>query len=195
MRKAIIKRKTNETNVNINLNIDGKGKYKIDTPINFLNHMLDLFAKFGGFDLTIKASGDLEVDQHHLVEDIGIALGMAFKKALGTKKGIMRAGYFVMPMDESLAIFAIDVSGRPYLKYDVSFKDKKVGDLMSELIEDFFQGFANNLGVTLHVLLPYGRSDHHRAEAVFKAFGKSLDMATALSPKTPNKIPSTKGKI
>ncbi|MFH1642082.1 MAG: imidazoleglycerol-phosphate dehydratase HisB [Nanoarchaeota archaeon] len=195
MRKSIIKRKTMETSINITLNLDGKGKYSIDTPINFLNHMLELFTRFGGFDLKIKASGDLEVDQHHLVEDIGIALGQAFKKALGTKRGIARSGYFVMPMDESLAIFAIDVSGRPYLKYDVVFRDKVVGDLNSELIQDFFQGFTNNLGVTIHILLPYGRTDHHRCEAVFKAFGKALEMATSKNTKMQNKIPSTKGKI
>ena len=194
-RKSDIKRKTNETDIDISLNLDGKGEYNIDTQIKFLNHMLELFAKFGGFDLTVKAKGDLEVDQHHLIEDIGIVLGQAFKKALGAKKGIQRSGYFVMPMDESLAIFAIDVSGRPYLKYDVAFKDKLIGDLNAELVQDFFQGFVNNLSVTIHILLPYGRTDHHRCEAVFKAFGKAMDMATALSQKIPDKIPSTKGRI
>jgi imidazoleglycerol-phosphate dehydratase len=194
-RKAEIKRKTNETNIELSLNIDGKGKYNIKTPINFLNHMLELFARFGGFDLKIKADGDLKVDQHHLVEDVGIALGQAFKKALGSKKGLQRSGYFVQPMDESLAIFAIDISGRPYLRFDAEFKEKMIGDLKSELIQDFFEGFTNNLAVALHILLPYGRTDHHRAEAVFKAFGKAMDMATSLSLKVPDKIPSTKGKI
>jgi len=194
-RKAEIKRKTNETDIKITLNIDGTGKYNIKTPINFLNHMLELFARFGGFDLKIKADGDLKVDQHHLVEDIGIVLGKTFKKALGDKKGIERSGYFVQPMDESLAIFAIDISGRPYLKFDVEFNDKLIGDLNSELIQDFFEGFANNLGVAVHILLQYGRTDHHRAEAVFKAFGKSLDMATCKYKKFENRIPSTKGVI
>ncbi len=195
MRKASVKRKTKETDVSVEINLDGKGKYRIDTPINFLNHMLELFARFGGFDLKIKAKGDLKVDQHHIVEDIGITLGQAVKKALGTKKGIQRSGYFVMPMDESLAIFALDISGRPFLKYQVEFRDKIIGDMKSELVEDFFQGFVNNLGIALHVLLPYGRTDHHRCEAVFKAFGKALDMATLKSPKIPDKIPSTKGRI
>ena len=195
MRKSKIKRKTTETNIDMQLNIDGKGKYNVKTSINFLDHMLELFTRFGGFDLTIKANGDLKVDQHHLVEDIGIALGESFKKAHGSKKGIQRSGYFVMPMDESLAIFAIDVSGRPYLKYEAEFKENLIGDLKSELVEDFFQGFTNNLGVTIHILQPYGRTDHHKCEAIFKAFGKALDMATAISPKIPNRIPSTKGKI
>lgn len=195
MRKSAVKRKTKETNVEIALNIDGKGNYKVNTPIKFLDHMLESFARFGGFDLTVNAKGDVEVDQHHLVEDIGITLGQAFKKALGAKKGIQRSGYYVIPMDESLAIFAIDISGRPHLKFDVEFKEKTIGDLKAEIIRDFFQGFANNLAVTIHILVPYGRTDHHRAEAVFKAFGKALDMATAISPKIPSRIPSTKGKI
>ncbi|HLC96766.1 MAG TPA: imidazoleglycerol-phosphate dehydratase HisB [Candidatus Nanoarchaeia archaeon] len=195
MRNATVTRKTKETKVNLTLNIDGSGKYSIKTPIKFLNHMLELFAKFGGFDLKVSASGDIDVDQHHLVEDIGITLGQAFRKALGSKKGIQRSGYFVQPMDESLAIFALDVSGRPFLKFNVEFQDKVIGDLKAELVEEFFQGFTNNLGVAIHILLPYGRTDHHRAEAVFKAFGKALDMATAISPKFPDKLPSTKGKL
>lgn len=194
-RKSSIKRKTKETDVSVSLNIDGGGNSKIKTPIKFLNHMLEVFARFGGFDLRVDAKGDIEVDQHHLIEDIGIVLGQAFKKALGAKKGIKRTGYVVVPMDESLAIFAIDVSGRAYLKYNVEFKDKLIGDLKAELVEDFFQGFVNNLGITIHILLPYGRTDHHKCEAVFKAFGRALDMATGLSPKSPNKIPSTKGRI
>lgn len=195
MRRSDLKRKTKETDISISINVDGRGDCSVDTPINFLNHMLELFCTFGSFDLKVQAKGDLEVDQHHLVEDIGIALGEAFKKALGKKKGIERSGYFVMPMDESLAIFALDISGRPHLKFEAAFKDKKIGDLDAELVQEFFQGFVNNLGVAVHILLPYGNTDHHRCEAIFKAFGKALAMATAISPKTPKKILSTKGKI
>ena len=195
MRKSENKRKTKETSVEISLDIDGKGKYKIDTPIKFLNHMLELFSKHGAFDLGIKAKGDVEVDQHHLVEDIGIALGESFKEGLGEKKGINRSGYFVMPMDESLAIVAIDIGGRPYLRFDAEFSDKIVGDLKTELVQDLFQGFANKLEANIHVRLPYGRTDHHRMEAIFKCFAKALAMACSTNPKVKGSIPSTKGKI
>ncbi len=195
MRKAIVERKTKETDIIIELNIDGSGKSKISTGIKFLDHMLNLFAKHGSFDLTLKAKGDLEVDQHHTVEDVGITLGDAFKKALLDKKGINRAGYFVMPMDESLAIFSIDIGGRPYLRFDVEFKNLRIGDLDSELVHDFFQGFANNIGANIHAILQYGRTDHHRCEAVFKAFGRALAMACSANPRAKGSIPSTKGVL
>jgi len=195
MRKAIIERKTKETDIIIELNIDGSGKSKIRTGINFLDHMLELFVKHGLFDLTLTAKGDLDVDQHHTVEDVGIALGDAFKKALGDKKGINRAGYFVMPMDESLAILSIDIGGRPYLRFDVEFKNLKIGDLDSELVNDFFQGFSTNIGANIHAILPYGRTDHHRCEAVFKAFGRALAMACSTNPRAKGSIPSTKGLV
>ena len=193
-RKAIVKRKTNETEIMIMLGIDGKGRYNIDGKINFLNHMLELFAKHGFFDLEISAKGDLKVDQHHLVEDIGIVLGQAFKKALGDKKGINRAGYFVFPMQESLAIVAVDISGRPYLKFEAGFTKLKIGDLDSELIEEFFNGFAANLGANLHIKMPYGKNEHHKAESIFKAFGKAMSMACSRNPRIKS-IPSTKGAL
>jgi len=193
-RKAIIKRKTNETEIRIMLGIDGKGRYNIGGKINFLNHMLELFAKHGLFDLEIKADGDIEVDQHHLVEDIGIVLGQAFKKALGDKKGINRSGYFAFPMQESLAIVAVDISGRPYLKFEAGFRKLKIGDLDSELIEEFFNGFAANLGANLHIKMPYGKNEHHKAEAIFKAFGKAMSMACSRNPRIKS-IPSTKGAL
>lgn len=193
MRKSIVERKTKETDIILELNIDGSGVSKIKTGINFLDHMLELFSKHGLFDLNLTAKGDLKVDQHHTVEDVGIALGDAFKKALGDKKGINRAGYFVMPMDESLAIFSIDIGGRPYLKFDVEFKNLKIGDLDSELVHDFFEGFANNIGANVHAILQYGRTDHHRCEAVFKSFGRSLAMACSKNPRAKGSIPSTKG--
>ena len=195
MRKSIIERKTTETEILIEVDIDGKGKAVIETRINFLNHMLELFSKFGLFDLTIKAHGDLKVDQHHTVEDIGIALGKAFEKALGNKKGINRSGYFVMPMDEALAIVAVDIGGRSFLSYEAEFSKEKIGDLDSELIQDFFQAFADNLKCNLHVKVASGRSDHHKAEAIFKGFGKSMKMACSKDPRAIEDIPSTKGII
>ncbi|KKQ36128.1 MAG: Imidazoleglycerol-phosphate dehydratase [Candidatus Roizmanbacteria bacterium GW2011_GWA2_37_7] len=188
-------RKTKETEIEINLEIEGKGKSKIDTKINFLNHMLELFTKHGAFNLEIKAKGDLEVDQHHLVEDIGITLGQAFDQALGDKKGINRAGFFAMPMDEALAILAIDIGGRPYLKFEAKFKENKIGDLDSELIHDFFEAFSNNLKCNIHVRSFEGRTDHHKAEALFKAFGRALKMACSKDKKLKDAIPSTKGLI
>ncbi len=187
-----IERNTKETRIKINLNIDGKGKSDINTPIKFLNHMIESIAKHGCFDLNIKANGDLEVDQHHLVEDVGIVLGQAFDKALGDKKGINRAGYFVMPMDEALAICAIDISNRPYLKFDAKFKNEKIGDLNSELIYDFFKAFGSNLKSSIHIKSFESRSDHHKAESIFKAFGKSMKMACSKDPNLKGRIPSTK---
>ncbi len=195
MRKSKLERKTKETSIKIDLNIDGKGKSKIETGVKFLNHMLELFAKHGLFDLSLNVKGDLEIDQHHTVEDIGIALGSAFDKALGNRKGINRAGYFVMPMDESLAIVAVDIGGRSFLKFDAEFKDKMAGDLDTELIEDFFKGFADNLKANIHVRLPYGRTTHHRMESVFKAFARALSMSCSTNPRAKGQIPSTKGKI
>ena len=195
MRTSKINRHTKETQIDLDLRIDGSGQSKISTTIRFLDHMLELFTKHGAFDLTIQAKGDTDVDQHHLVEDIGIALGQAFKEALGDKKGINRAGYFVMPMDESLAITAIDISGRPFLKFEVPFRESKIGDLSSELVQDFFEGFSNNLACNLHLNLPYGRTDHHRCEAVFKSFARALRMACSFDKSMLDQIPSTKGLI
>lgn len=191
----MVRRKTNETEVIVELDIEGSGKSKIDTKINFLNHMIELFSKHGTFDLELNAKGDLEVDQHHLVEDVGVALGEAFDKALGDRKGINRAGFFAMPMDETLAIFAIDIGGRPYLKFDVKFKKDKIGDLDSELVYDFFEAFSNNLRCNIQVRSFDGRTDHHKAEAVFKAFGRALKMAVSKDEKLKDSIPSTKGVI
>ena len=195
MREATIERNTNETQISINLNIDGQGKYEIDTPVGFLNHMLESFAKHGLFDLNMKARGDLEVDQHHLIEDCGIVLGQAFRKALGDKKGINRAGYFVYPMDEALAVVAIDLGGRPFLQYDTTFKRRFCGDLDTDLLEDFFYGFAVNAMANVVLRMPYGRSDHHKIEAVFKAFAKAMKMACSMDPRAIEHIPSTKGII
>ena len=194
MRISKIERKTKETDIAVTLNIDGKGNSKIDTGIKFLNHMLESFAKHGLFDLEIKAKS-LDKDQHHLVEDIGISLGKAFKESIGDKKGINRSGYFVMPMDESLAILAIDLGGRAHLKFEAEFKGEKISDLNSELIHDFFEGFSRTLEANLHIILPYGRTDHHKAEAIFKAFAKAMDMATGTDERMRGSIPSTKGSI
>jgi len=188
-------RKTKETEIMVKLDLNGSGISRISTGINFLNHMLELFAKHGTFDLEITAKGDLEVDQHHLVEDVGIALGEAFDSSLGDRKGINRAGFFAMPMDETLAIFAIDIGGRPYLKFDVEFKKDKIGDLDSELVYDFLQGFSNNLKCNIQVRSFEARTDHHKLEAVFKAFGRALKMAVKKDEKLKDSIPSTKGII
>jgi imidazoleglycerol-phosphate dehydratase len=195
MRTANIERKTKETDIIVQLNVDGKGASNIDTPIGFLNHMLQAFSKHGLFDLNIKAEGDLKVDQHHTVEDCGIVLGQAFKKSLGEKKGINRAGYFVFPMDEALAVVSIDIAGRPYLQFDVEFKRRFCGELDTDLLEDFFYGFASSLGANVAVGMPYGRSDHHKIEAIFKAFARAMKMACSTDPRAIREIPSTKGVI
>ena len=195
MRKSKINRKTNETNISVQLTIDGKGKYEIETPIGFLSHMFYTYCKMGGFDLAIKIKGDLEIDQHHTIEDTGIVLGQAFKKALGDKKGINRAGYFVYPMDEALAVVAVDIGGRPYLQFDAEFKRRFCGDFDTDLLEDFFYGFATNLGANIVVRMPYGRSDHHKIESIFKAFGKAMKMACSKDKRMLEEILSTKGKI
>lgn len=176
MRKAKIKRKTTETDIFVELNLDGKGKYQIDTGIGFLDHMLELFSKHSLIDLKIKAKGDLNVDEHHTVEDVGICLGKALRKAMGDKKGIERYG-FLLPMDESLAEVAIDLGNRPYLIWNVIFKRQKIGDMPTELFEDFFKALADNLQANIHITLRYGRNEHHIAESIFKAFGRALRMA------------------
>ncbi|HLG23794.1 MAG TPA: imidazoleglycerol-phosphate dehydratase HisB [Candidatus Nanoarchaeia archaeon] len=195
MRTCKIDRKTNETDIKVKLNVDGKGKSKIKTPIGFFNHMLVSFAKHGLFDLELEAKGDIEVDQHHTIEDIGIALGQAFLKALKDKKGINRSGYFIYPMDESLAIVAIDIGGRPYLKFSGKFKRRFCGDFDTDLVEDFFYGFSVGLGANLAIKIEYGRSDHHKIEAVFKAFAKSMKTACSIDKRAINELPSTKGLI
>lgn len=194
-RKATIFRKTKETDIKIELNIDGKGKTDISTPIPFFNHLLDNFAKHGLFDLKIKAAGDIEIDQHHTVEDIGICLGEAFKKALGDKKGINRAGFFAFPMNDSLSIVAVDISGRAFLNFDAKFKRAKIGDLESDLIEEFFWGFSRALSSTIHIRALYGKNDHHKSESIFKAFGKAMKMACSKEKRMLKELPSTKGLI
>jgi len=195
MRKAEVERKTNETEIKIKLNLDGTEKRKIDTGIGFLNHMLELFAKQGLFDLEIKAIGDLQVDEHHTVEDVGIVLGQAFKKALGEKKGIKRYGFFILPMDETLALAAVDIGGRSYCVMDIQFNREKVGDLSTELVYDFFEALASNLGANIQIKVFYGRNEHHKIEAVFKTFARAMSMAVEIDPRIKGKIPSTKGVI
>jgi imidazoleglycerol-phosphate dehydratase len=189
------KRLTQETRIAGSLSLDGRGKSAIDTPIGFLNHMLETFAKHGRFDLSLRAEGDLDVDQHHLVEDCGLVLGKLFALALGKKKGINRAGYFVYPMDEALAVVAVDLCGRPFLQYDVRYRRRFCGDLDIDLLHDFFQAFASQSMANIVVRMPFGRSDHHKIEAVFKAFGKAMRMACSRDRRDVSDIPSTKGVI
>ncbi len=194
-RTASLHRKTAETDIRIRLNLDGQGRYEISTGIRFLDHMLELFTRHGGFDLELKTAGDLDVDQHHTVEDVGIVLGQAVKEALGSKKGVNRAGYFVMPMDETLAVAAIDLSGRPYLVLNAPLKVRHVGDLQSELIEDFFHGFATSAAANVHLKVAYGRSSHHAVEALFKAFARALRYACSRDARLKKQLPSTKGLL
>ncbi|MBI2828136.1 MAG: imidazoleglycerol-phosphate dehydratase HisB [Acidobacteria bacterium] len=194
-RAAAFNRQTSETQIRGRLVLDGQGRYDVGTGIRFLDHMLELFARHGGFDLTLRARGDLDVDQHHTVEDVGIVLGEAVLKALGTRKGINRAGYFVMPMDETLAVAAIDLSGRPHAVVDVKLRVRRVGDLQSELIHDFFEGFAAAARANVHVTVLYGRSSHHQVEAVFKAFARALRVACAPDARLAKMLPSTKGLL
>jgi len=194
-RVASIERITAETQIRARLNLDGRGRYNVGTGVRFLDHMLELFAKHGGFDLKLKATGDLDVDQHHTVEDVGIVLGQLVSKALGDRKGINRAGYFVMPMDETLAVVAIDLSGRPALVYDDKVKVRLVGDLQTELTEDFFGGFVNHAGANLHAKVLYGRSSHHKIEAVFKCFARALRFACSRDRRLKDQLPSTKGLL
>src|SRR5450432_1819642 len=191
-RKAAIHRKTNETEIRLSLNLDGHAKARISTGIRFFDHMLELVARHGGFDMQITARGDLDVDQHHTVEDVGIAIGEAVLKALGNKRGILRAGYFVMPMDESLAVAAIDLGGRPFCVVDAKIPAARVGDFQTELVEDFFQGFAQAARANVHLRVLYGRSSHHQVEALFKAFARALRFAVARDKRLKNVLPSTK---
>jgi imidazoleglycerol-phosphate dehydratase len=194
-RKTSLQRKTKETDIKIELNLDGKGKTDISTSIPFLDHLLDNFGKHGLFDLKIRAKGDIEIDQHHTVEDIGIALSEVFKKALGEKKGINRSGYFVFPMDEALSVAAVDISGRGFLNFDANFSKEKLGDLETDLIKEFFYGFSRGLEATIHIRFLYGENDHHKAESIFKAFGKAMKMACSKDKRILKEIPSTKGVI
>ncbi|MBI2086439.1 imidazoleglycerol-phosphate dehydratase HisB [Candidatus Daviesbacteria bacterium] len=194
-RKAVIERKTNETDVKVSLNVDGLGIREIDTPVGFLNHMLDLFAKGGLFDLDIKASGDTFIDEHHIVEDIGIVLGEAFSKALGEKRGINRYGFFILPMDEALATVAIDFAGRYSFRFECDFKREKIGDLSTELIKHFWDAFAQNAKANLFIKVEYGKNEHHKIEAIFKATARAIRMACELDQRAIDQIPSTKGII
>jgi len=194
-RSAAIHRKTNETEIRLKLNLDGRGKSRVSTGIRFFDHMLDLVARHGAFDLEITAKGDLDVDQHHTVEDVGIALGEAVLKALGSKRGILRAGYFLMPMDETLAAAAVDLGGRPYCVVDAKISAKLVGDFQTELTEDFFQGFAQAARANVHLRALYGRSSHHQVEAIFKAFARALRFAVARDKRLRSVLPSTKGLL
>src|SRR5580765_5854674 len=191
-RTATIHRKTNETDIQLKLNLDGRGNARITTGIRFLDHMLELVARHGAFDLEVQARGDLDVDQHHTVEDVGITLGEAVQKAIGSKRGIQRAGYFLMPMDETLAAAAIDLSGRPFCVVDARIKAEPVGDFTVELLEDFFQGFAQAARANVHLRCIYGRSSHHQIEAIFKAFARALRFAASRDKRLKNVLPSTK---
>ena len=195
MRKAVVERITRETQIRVSLNLDGRGHFDNQTGVRFLDHMLDLVAKHGAFDLAVRAAGDLDVDQHHTVEDVGVTLGEAVTKALGNRRGINRAGYFVMPMDETLAVAALDLSGRPHTVVDAKVKVRHVGDLQTELVHDFFEGFANAARANVHVKVLYGRSNHHKIEACFKAFARALRVACARDRQMARQLPSTKGLL
>jgi imidazoleglycerol-phosphate dehydratase len=195
VRRAIVDRRTRETAIAMKLAIDGKGRYAVRTGVRFLDHMLELFARHGGFDLDIQATGDLDVDQHHTVEDVGIALGEAVSAALGRRRGINRAGYFVMPMDETLAVAAVDLGGRPHTVVDLKVSAARVGDLQSELVHDFFEGFALGSRANVHIKVLYGRSSHHKVEAAFKAFARALRTACAKDKRLARMLPSTKGLL
>ena len=195
MRSAVIERKTAETDIRLSLDLDGKGTWTIDTGVGFLDHMLTLFAKHGRFDLDVKCVGDTNVDFHHSVEDIGIALGKAFAQALGDKAGICRYGDIILPMDEALILCAVDISGRDFLNFDVEFTADKIGDFDTELVEEFWYGFVRNSAVTLHFKELNGLNNHHVAEGCFKAAGRTLRKAVAIDPRLAGEIPSTKGVL
>jgi imidazoleglycerol-phosphate dehydratase len=195
MRKAKLRRTTKETDISIALNLDGQGKARISTGIRFFDHMIEQIARHGGLDLDLSARGDLDVDQHHTVEDVGIAMGEAVKQALGSKRGIMRAGYFLMPMDDCLAIAALDFSGRVFCVCNWKPSAKKVGEFQTELLEDFFRAFAQSAGANVHLRLMYGRSSHHQVEAMFKAFAKALRFAVSRDRQMRRVLPSTKGLL
>ena len=194
MRRAVIDRTTRDTSIRLKLAIEGRGRYEISTGIRFFDHMLELFARHGAFDLKIACTGDLDVDQHHTVEDVGICLGQAFKQALGDKAGIRRYGHFTLPMEETLATTAVDLSGRYYLVFNAEFASEKIGDFDTELVEDFWQAFAANSLCNLHVLVQYGRNSHHVSEAIFKSAARALRMAVETDPRMPG-VPSTKGTL
>jgi len=195
MRSATIQRDTKETRIRGSLKIEGRGRYDVTTGIRFFDHMLELFAKHGGFDLKLHADGDLDVDQHHTVEDVGIVLGQLFSKALGDRRGINRAGYFLLPMDETLALVALDLGGRPALVYKDLVRVRLVGDLQAELVEDFFGGFVNHAGANLHAKVMYGRSNHHKIEAIFKCFARAMKYACSTDQRLRGQLPSTKGLL
>jgi len=195
MRRAKLHRKTAETEIEIALTIEGRGKYEISTGIRFLDHMMELFTRHGGFDLKLTATGDLDVDQHHTVEDVGIALGEVFDRALGDRRGILRAGYFVMPMDETLGLAAIDFGGRAAAVVDTKVRAVRVGDLQVELVADFFEGFARGARANVHARVLYGRSSHHKIEALFKAFARALRVACSRDRRLGRMLPSTKGLL
>jgi imidazoleglycerol-phosphate dehydratase len=195
MRRATIHRNTNETRIHGSLNLDGKGRYDVSTGVRFFDHMLELFSKHGAFDLKLRAEGDLDVDQHHTVEDVGIVLGQLFANALGDRRGINRAGYFVLPMDETLAVVAVDLGGRPALVYKDAVRVRLVGDLQTELLEDFFGAFANHAGANVHAKVMYGRSSHHKIEAIFKCFARAMRYACSRDARLRRMLPSTKGLL
>ncbi|MEI6726920.1 MAG: imidazoleglycerol-phosphate dehydratase HisB [Actinomycetes bacterium] len=194
-RSACVERRTSETSVALTLALDGRGTYQVSTGIRFLDHMLELLARHGGFDLELRAEGDLDVDQHHTVEDVGIALGEAFDEALGGREGIARAGCFLMPMDEALALAAVDFGGRSAAFVETNVRAKLVGDLQTELVADFFEGFARGARANVHVRVLYGRSGHHKVEAAFKAFARALGAACRLEPGLAGTLPTTKGLL
>ena len=194
-RRTTLDRTTNETDIHVALNVDGRGQYRISTGIRFFDHMLELFARHGGFDLDLRAKGDLDVDQHHTVEDVGIALGEAFEKALGDKRGILRAGYFLMPMDENLGLAAVDFGGRAAVVVETRVRNRLVGDLQSELVADFFEGFARGARANVHARVMYGRSSHHKIESLFKAFARALRAACWRDRRLAGMLPSTKGLL
>jgi len=195
IRTGTVKRDTTETKIALTLTIDGQGTFSVSTGIRFFDHMLELFTRHGGFDLTLKCTGDLDVDQHHTVEDVGIALGEAFAIALGDKKGILRAGYFVMTMDETLAVAAVDMSGRTSYVVDGQVTVPMVGDFQTELLPDFFEGFARGAKANVHVKIMYGRSNHHKIEAIFKAFARAMRGACSRDERMKEMLPSTKGLL
>ena len=195
MRRARIVRRTNETSVTLSLLLEGTGRARVSTGIGFLDHMLELLARHGGFDLDLQAKGDLHVDQHHTVEDVGISLGQAFERALGTKRGILRAGYFVMSMDETLGVVAIDFGGRSAAVISTKVKARTVGDLDAELVPDFFEGFSRGARANIHARVLYGRSSHHKVEALFKAFARALRVACSRDRQLARMLPSTKGLL
>ena len=195
VRTSSLARNTTETRIVLKLTIEGSGQYKVSTGIRFFDHMLELFTRHGAFDLELKCDGDLDVDQHHTVEDVGIALGEAFDRALADKRGILRAGYFIMPMDETLAIAAVDLSGRSAFAVETKVRTRLVGDLQTELVTDFFEGFARGARANIHVKTMYGRSNHHKIEAIFKAFARALRVACSRDKQLGQMLPSTKGLL